>query len=240
MGAQTRRPFKPSLLLCAGAYTNLVKLQMQQAEVEEQTQVEVQEVMEAGGKPVTSSSIDRVLARCVWPDVHIWRRRVHGVIGGTLAIERSWALAAQHVDIGELCWPCIHILASASLAPASGGMCRACSAPVFPCWPQTQRNALSGWAGSVLRSSDTHGPHLFCKLCASVKHWRLVAYSWCVCPACRRGSKEVAGRDTIGSEGGGACLRPSLSLGHSSSTKTVDDLLAAETQQLASRWVSAR
>ena len=38
----------------------------------------------------------------------------------------------------------------------------------------------------------------------------------------------------MGSEGG---LRPALSLGRSGSTKTVDDLLAAETQQVASRCV---
>jgi hypothetical protein len=43
----------------AGAYTNLVKLQMQQQE----TEAEVQEVMESGGKPVT---LERVQSRWVW------------------------------------------------------------------------------------------------------------------------------------------------------------------------------
>jgi hypothetical protein len=47
--------------LLAGAYTNLVKLQMQQQE----TEAEVQEVLEVG-QPVTRGSIERVLSRCGW------------------------------------------------------------------------------------------------------------------------------------------------------------------------------
>jgi hypothetical protein len=43
----------------AGAYTNLVKLQMQQQE----TEAEVQEVLEVG-QPVTRASMERVLSRC--------------------------------------------------------------------------------------------------------------------------------------------------------------------------------
>lgn len=45
-----------------GAYSNLVKLQMQRQQVEEDTEAEVQEVM-AAGKPVTRHSLERVLSR---------------------------------------------------------------------------------------------------------------------------------------------------------------------------------
>lgn len=64
------RPRAQGLQLCCvwclswpGAYTNLVKLQMQQQEHDETTQAEVEEVLEAGGKPVTRHSLDRVLQR---------------------------------------------------------------------------------------------------------------------------------------------------------------------------------
>ena len=53
------------LLRAAGAYTNLVKLQMQQQQQEQEVQAKVEEVLEAGGKPVTRHSVDRVLSRWV-------------------------------------------------------------------------------------------------------------------------------------------------------------------------------
>lgn len=44
----------------------------------------------------------------------------------------------------------------------------------------------------------------------------------------------MARQGSTGSSQGGAALRPAVSLGHGSA-KSVDDLLAAETQQVASR-----
>jgi hypothetical protein len=49
----------------AGAYTNLVKLQMQQQEADVGQQAEVEEVLASGGKPVSRHSLDRVVSRCV-------------------------------------------------------------------------------------------------------------------------------------------------------------------------------
>jgi hypothetical protein len=46
----------------AGAYSNLVKLQMQQRQVEEETEEVVAEVLE-GGRPITRDSLDRTRSR---------------------------------------------------------------------------------------------------------------------------------------------------------------------------------
>jgi hypothetical protein len=53
------------LRVAAGAYTNLVKLQMQQQEADVGQQAEVEEVLASDGKPVSRQSLDRVVSRCV-------------------------------------------------------------------------------------------------------------------------------------------------------------------------------
>lgn len=52
-------------LHAAGAYTNLVQLQMQQQQADVGQQAEVEEVLASGGQPVSRHSIERVVSRCV-------------------------------------------------------------------------------------------------------------------------------------------------------------------------------
>lgn len=56
---------QPAVPQCAGAYTNLVKLQMQQQSSEVARHAEVEEVLASDGKPVTRDNIDHVVSRQV-------------------------------------------------------------------------------------------------------------------------------------------------------------------------------
>lgn len=49
--------------LSAGAYTNLVKLQMQQEKQEVTAEAEIEEVVASGGKPISKASFERVESR---------------------------------------------------------------------------------------------------------------------------------------------------------------------------------
>lgn len=51
----------------AGAYTNLVKLQMQQQSTEVQQRAEVEEVVAADGKPVSKANVEHVVSRQATP-----------------------------------------------------------------------------------------------------------------------------------------------------------------------------
>lgn len=88
-----------------GAYTNLVKLQMQQQQADVGQQAEVEEVLASGGQPVSRHSIERVVSRRRSLELELSRRSTgssHGPNAGEQQFDRrslEAALAAETVEL---------------------------------------------------------------------------------------------------------------------------------------------
>ncbi|KAF8060513.1 ABCB6 [Scenedesmus sp. PABB004] len=86
-----------------GAYTNLVKLQMQQAEAADEVEAEVAEVLASDGCPVSRDSLDRVASRR--RSLEVARRTSSGAQPSAHASTHSLeeALAAEQAEVAKRC-----------------------------------------------------------------------------------------------------------------------------------------